>query len=178
MPVRANQNGGGKMVKIKHSDEVIYHQQHQVLLIARIRLIHFRHPSRSSHHSRLVFKTASSVRTELKNMSLHVGQHFCVNVWESTIELCLWVHPCFSSRVQRLIVLLGWFVRCEPCGRTAAMLLGAASRMYSKELTTSEWVFSKCFTKVQMVQPYNITDMIIAWNNSHFFLSVKWFPYR
>ena len=64
-------------------------------------------------------------------------------------ECCLWVCPCFSnSALHVLFVLLGWFVRLEINGHTAAVLWGAASRICSKQpiafLGSSHLAFSAC----------------------------------
>ena len=52
-------------------------------------------------------------------------------------ECHLWVHPYFSnSGLHVLFILLEWFVRWDVSGHTADILLGVASRIYSKQHIT------------------------------------------
>ena len=73
-----------------------------------------------------------------------ISQHWYSHVLES-----LWVHPCISSSV-----LLGWFVRWEAGGWTAAVLWDVASRTCSKQhiafLYRSHLPFSYCILLVSI----------------------------
>ena len=68
---------------------------------------------------------------------LLLSQHWYVHVLEFTGECHLWVHSCFFSIAQHTLlvffVLLGWFVRWEVSGWTAAVLTGGAFRICSKQ---------------------------------------------
>ena len=64
------------------------------------------------------------------NKFLLVSQHWQIHVLGSIEESHLWIPPYFSSSVW--YVLLGWFLRLEVSGCTAAVLLGVASRICSK----------------------------------------------
>ena len=53
-----------------------------------------------------------------------------------------------------LFLLLGWFVRWETSGHIAGTLLGATSRICSKQhivFLCSTQLFSKCFVRFQVV---------------------------
>ena len=60
-----------------------------------------------------------------------VSPNWCVHVQESIGECYLWVYLFFSNSVLHvLLILLGWFVRWEVSGCTAADLKGTAYWQY------------------------------------------------
>ena len=60
--------------------------------------------------------------------SLLVGTHWRAHVLASTGGRHLWVHPCFSSSVPRVLsILLGWFGWYVAGGRTAVFSWGVVS---------------------------------------------------
>ena len=95
------------------------------------------------------------------------GLHWWVHEYESIEEYHLWVTSYFTCSVQ--FVLLWWFVICflECCFKdlfkTACNILVCFPFSF----------FTRCFVKVQVVQPYNSTDMAIAWKNPHFISSER-----
>ena len=87
----------------------------------------------------------------------------------------LWVLPYFLNRSQDVsFVLLVWFVRWEPCGRTVAVLWWAAFRICLKKYVEF-WCrfFLKHFIRVQVVHPYNSTDTVTCSKKSGFILSER-----
>ena len=106
-----------------------------------------------------------------------VGQHWHVNLQEVKGESHLWVYLFFFSNATCLI-LLGWFVRSEVSGCTAAVLCSAANRIWSKQhvvfLCISHLAFSSgvllvsmwCIHTVVLIQPWGCIN-IIKYNLLH-----------
>ena len=92
--------------------------------------------------------------------STNTGESMCGNPQENFAYVFVPVSPAV------LFVLLGWFVRWEVSGCTAA-----ASMISSKQHTGS--FFSKCFVKLQVVLPYYSSDAATVWKNSHFISSER-----
>ena len=84
-----------------------------------------------------------------------------VNTSEYIEECHLWIHPYFSSSAQHvLFILLGWFVRWEASGHTAAVLYNANYRICSKQhvavLCKSNLAFSQSILLKSMRCIYTI----------------------
>ena len=96
---------------------------------ARILLIFSSHPSLSSFALDGMY-----VRTELMNVSFCWPANTCVLVGERH----LWFPPYFTGSAQYvLFILVGMFTRWEVSDCTTTVLLGIASRISSKQHTTS-----------------------------------------
>ena len=86
----------------------------------------------------------------------------------------MWVHPCFFSIVQFvLFFLLGWSVRLEVRGRTAAILWGCCFLDLFKIVRSilvlfASGFFSGCFVKVNVVHQCSSSYTAIAWKNLPF----------
>ena len=103
------------------------------------------------------------------NQCLHRAEVFGSRPIE---ERLLWVRPCFPScALHSLHVLLGLFLRWEVRGRTATILMVAASSISSKQLAVflSPSFFSKRFVRVRMLQPCNSIDTAPSWKYSCFY---------
>ena len=103
--------------------QLTYHDPHQVIQIARCSLavaIRFYRPSLLEG---ILDDTQCSHRADVGKFLL-VGQHWRVHVSESIRERRrLWIHFNFSCTTPHvLFVLIGWFVRWNVDGCTAAIL--------------------------------------------------------
>ena len=79
----------------------------------------------------------------------------------------LWVSPCSSSSTQCVLhILLEWLVRWEVKWLYHSSFIGCCFQ----DLFKTEYSIFCSFIKVQVVQPYNITDMTTIWKNLHFIL--------
>ena len=158
------------------------------------------------HHSWYVVQTASSICTELINVSFYSSANTGVkSIGELDLWLCpyitcpyftcdfvptslvlislvtlsllhlslfhLWLCPYFPNSAE--YILLGWFARWVVSGCTTAVLLGASSRICSKQhatpLCSSHLAFSPGISFV--VQLYNSSEMATTQKNSHYILS-------
>ena len=93
--------------------------------------------------------------------SLLVGQLWCIHVWESIRECCLWVCFYFSSSAPHVVfVFLGCFLRWEVSGRTTAVLWATASRIYSKQhvafLCNFNLAFSLCILLASRLSKHTV----------------------
>ena len=120
-----------------------------------------------------------SIFTELMNIGLCRSAN--TGVWESTGEHHLWVCPCFSSSAQHVLFILSrWFVRWEARGCIAAVLKGAAAKIYSKWQAESLCSYRLAFSPSALVKyrwcshTIVLTQLHTASKYSHFIFSYGW----
>ena len=94
---------------------------------------------------------------------------------KSIRESRLWVLPYFSGSALRvLFVLLRWLMKWEVSSRTAAVLWGPASRIYSERFcVVPHLAFFHAFCQSPGGAPYCSTDLVTAWKKSRFILSKR-----
>ena len=129
-----------------------------------------RHPSLSS----IAFGRTSRLHPVSIQARFILSLFWSANIGESLCRSSLE----FSSAQHFFFPILGWFIRWEISGCTAAIMWLALSRICSKQRITFLFCshlnfFSIYFVRIQEVHLYSSTDTIAAWKKSCYILSER-----